>query len=448
MRKFFKAIYNVIDKLLVLPISRFIYFFKKNLNKSRGSIDKYLNNPKFLLYLSLVLAIGCFLAIDFKVINLVESQAEVISNVAVKVQYNNKVYVVEGVPETVDITISGRRSDIYLAKQLNDYEVILDLTDYTASDSPYKVEFEYTKSVNNLTYKLDPGYSNVIIKEKVSDTASLTYDLLNVDSLDPTLSVKTVVLDKTEVVVKGSEEGLSEIASVRALVDLSDSKLTEAGTYTLEEVDLVAYSNKGEILENIEIVPNVVNATVTLDSYKKSLPLSVQTSGTLIAGKAIAAIQIDGKDSYSLDVYGEKEDLDSIIDVPVTIDIDGLGKDSVKNYNVSLKKPSGVRYMSQDTVKISVTFGDEEQKTVDIGDKITPRGLSADLSANLISIDSINVQVKGVASVINSINVEDIVAYVDLTGLDKGDHEVEVKIENNNPMVTYVVSSTVQVRIS
>ncbi len=448
MRKIFKKLYNVVDKLIVIPISRFVYFLKKKLNKSRGFLDKYLNKPKFLIYLSLILAVVAFVFVDSRAESLIQSQAEVITNVPVVVKYNEEAYVVEGVPDTVDITISGRKGDIYLAKQLGEYQVELDLTEYTASDSAYRVEFEYTKSVDNLTYKLDPSYVSVIIRKKVSEIASVTYDLLNVDSLDQELSVKSVTLDKSEVVVKGSEVSLSQIAAVKALVDLDNEILSEAGTYELEDVKLVAYDNSGKILDDIEIVPNSVGATVVLDSHSKSLPIQIKTTGDLIPGKAIASIQINGSDSLAIDAYGEKEDLDKLNYIPVTIDIDDEGKETVKTYNVSVNKPAGVRYLSEDTITISVTFGDEEQKTINIGNKITPEGLSDGLSANIVSTTSVSVQAKGVASVINDIDPSSVKAYVDLTGLSAGEHEVEVKIENDDPLVTYVVSSKITVRIS
>ncbi len=447
MRKLFKKIYKLVDNLIVVPISRFIYFLKKKMSKSRGFLDKLLNKPRFLIYLSLALAVLVFLFVDTIAVNLIQSEAEVIRNVPVKVNYNDEAYVIEGVPSTVDITISGSKEHIYLAKQLGDHEVVLDLSEYTASDSPYKVNFTYTKSIDSLTYNIDPSFVSVIISKKVSDVKSLSYDLLNLDSLDPELSVKDVILDKSEVVVKGSQEAIDNISSVKALVDLKNKNLTEAGTYNLTDVKLVAYDNDGKILNNIEIVPGTIGVSITLDSYSKNLPISVQTSGSLIAGKAIAAIQINGKDSYTLNVFGEEIDLENLNNVPVTINVDALGKDSVQNYNVSLPKPSGVRHMSEDTVTITVTFGNEEQKTLDIED-ITPSGLESGLKANIISTDSVSVQVKGVQSVIDNITAANISAYVDLSGLDKGEHEVEVKIENNNPLVTYVVSSTITVRIS
>ena len=104
IKKFFKKIYKFIDKYIVVPISRAIYYLSKKYKKNQGKLDKILNKPNFLIYLSLVIAVILFLLIDTKVITLVETEAEVITNVPVVVKYNEEAYVVEGAPETVDIT--------------------------------------------------------------------------------------------------------------------------------------------------------------------------------------------------------------------------------------------------------------------------------------------------------------------------------------------------------
>ena len=208
MRKFFRALYRLLDRCIVVPISRVVYNIQNLLRKNGNFLDRILNRPTFLIYLSLALAVGLFFLIDSKVVTLVQNNAEVINDVPVKLKYNEEAYVVEGVPETVDITITGRKSDIYLSKQLGEYEVTLDLTEYTASDAAYKVYFTYSKNIDNLNYKLDPSYVSVMIKNKVSSIASVQYELINQDKLDSKLSVKKVTLSKSEVVVKGSESVL------------------------------------------------------------------------------------------------------------------------------------------------------------------------------------------------------------------------------------------------
>ena len=108
--------------------------------------------------------------------------------------------------------------------------------------------------------------------------------------------------------------------------------------------------------------------------------------------------------------------------------------------------------MSAEKVKIKVQFGEEKQKTIDVSNNITPINLSEGLTANLINTTNVTVQVKGVESVINKINNgEDenkVDAYIDLSGLGVGEHEVEVKINNTNPLVSYVVSSKIKIKIT
>ena len=446
--RFFKKIYKFIDKFIVVPISRAIYYLSKKFKKNQGKLDKILNRPNFLIYLSLIIAVGLFLLIDSKVISLVETEAEVITNVPVVVNYNEEAYVVEGVPETVDITITGRKSDIYLAKQLGEYEVILDLSDYKPGDTPYKVYFTYSKSIDSLSYQLSPEYVQVTIKNKERQVKSIDYDLLNIDALDSRLSVESVTLNQSEVVVKGGSDALDAIASVKALIDLEEQEFTEAGTYDIDNIALVAYDSNGNRLDNVEIVPNTISATIVLDSYSKTVPLTVQTTGDLVTGKAIASILINNNSSYSITIYGDEAELENIESIPVTIDVSGMGNESTRTYRVNIRRPNGVRDMSTDSVEITATFGDEEQKTITLTSNFAQRNIASGLTANPIAGQEISVQVKGVASVIENINAEDIQAYIDLEGLGAGDHEVEVQIDNTNPLVSYVVSNTLRIRIT
>ena len=445
--RFFKAIYRVIDKLIVTPISRLIFNIREYLRGKNFKLDYIFNRPNFMIYVSLILAVVVFLLIDSRVITLVESEAEVITNVPVTVNYNEEAYVVEGIPETVDIVLIGRKSDIYLAKQLGTNNVILDLSDYEARDSAYRVYLSYTKSIDSIDYKLDPSYVTVTIKDKISVTKTIDYDLINEKYLSEELSVESVELARSEVVVKGSEDAINDIASVKALIDLSDEALTDVGTYTLNNVRLVAYDSQGEVLDNIEIVPTTLSATITLDTYSKSVPIDVRTTGTLVTGKAIASILINNSNSYSVTIYGDEEQISGITSVPVTINVDGEGTNSTRNYNVTISRPTGVRALSENNASITVTFGDERQKEVELS-TISSRNLASGYTANIIGTSSVPVIVKGVQSVIDNVDASNINAYIDLEGYTPGEYDVEVKIENNDPRLNYVVSSTVKVRIA
>jgi len=444
-----KGLYSVLDKVIVTPISKIVYKLGKLLNKNNGKLEKFLNKSSTLLYLSLVLALIFFFLINSKVISFVENEAEIITNQPVKVEYNKEAYVIEDLPSTVDITLIGRKSDLYLAKQLGENEVVLDLTDYEPRNEPYRVKLTYNQTINTLSYKLDPTYVYVTIKKKVAAVKSIDYDVINQDKLNeinPQLSVSKVELNQSEVVVKGSQDTLDKIASVKALVDLNNPKFTQANTYELENLPIVAYDENGNILSNVEVVPETIAGVVTFSSYSKDVPVRVLTTGDLVAGKAISSLSINGKSDFNVKIYGEQSIVDKITEVPVTIDVTDQGNNGAKTYNVTIAKPTGVRYMSETSASIVVNFGEAKQKTIEIS-TIDPRNVPSGMAVNAKTKEDrkVEVQVIGVQSVIDSISQGDIKAYIDLTGFTAGEHTVPVQIEGNDSRAQYIVSSSINI---
>ena len=418
------------------------------------TLEKLLNLPNVLLYVSLFFAVVLFYFVDIKANTLVSTDAEILSDIPVVVNYNTSAYVIEGVPETVDITLTGKKSELYLARQLGDNVVTLDLTDYDDTDSPVRAKLTYNKTIDNLSYKIDPTYVTVTIKKKVSDTKTVTYDLLNQDSLDEKLSVKSVELSKTEVVVRGSQDTIDKLATVKALINLDNSDFSKAGTYNVDDIKLVAYGSEGEIINNVEIVATNISATLVLDSYSKEVPVKIVTTGDLVSGKAISSITVNGKDvsDYKVTIYGEESVLEGINMVPITIDVQGQGNNGSKTSNVVIPKPSGVRSLSENSIAVVLNFGEAKQKTITING-IKTRNVPNGSVANLAHKDDaiLEIQVIGVQSVLDSIDEENpgINAFVDLTGYTIGTYpDVPVQVEGNDSRLQYIVTKNVEIIIS
>ncbi len=453
LKRIFLGIYKIIDKLIVIPISTLIYKIQNKIGRE-SKIEKLLNKSHVLLYLSLAFALVLFFVIDKEAITLVNTNAEVLKNQPIKVIYNSSAYVVEGIPDTVDVTLIGGKNEIYLARKLGSNEVIVDLTDYPASDTPVRVKMTYSKNIDKLDYKIDPSFVTVTIKKKVSDTKTISYDLLNQDSLNPKLSVKSVSLTKTEAVVRGSQDTLDKIATIKALINLDNEELTGAGKYTIDNINLVAYGSDGQIIENVEIVATNLSAKVELDSYSKKVPVKVVTKGELVSGKAISSILINDQDAsgFEVTIYGDESVLEGITSVPVTIDVKGQGNNGSKTSIVSISKPAGVRSISEESITVVLNFGDAKQKTITLNG-VKTRNVPNGLSANLLSEREkyVDVQVIGVESVIDELSQEDsgIEAYVDLTGYSTpGNYSVPVLIEGNDSRLQFVVTKNVNVVIS
>ena len=447
LMKILKKLYKVLDNVLITPISRAIYFLFNKLKNNPIHLEKFLNRPIVLVYVSLILAVTVFFLVDSQVITLVETEAEILASEPVNIIYNKEAYVVEGLVEHVDVILTGRKSSLYLAKQLGEHEVVLDLSDYEASNTPRKVALTYNQSVGNISYKLDPAFATVVIKKKVSEQRNVSYELLNEEKLNERFSISNVTLNQSQVVVKGSEDTLAKIATVKALIDLSNNKFTEAITYDIDNIPMKAYDSSGNVIDAVEIVPTTIGASISFSTYKATVPLVVSTTGELVAGKAISSITMNGKTNYTVDIYGEKEAIDKITSVPVSIDINGRGNGGAQTYTATINKPNGVRSISERDVKIVVTFGEEKQKTIEIND-IRPINLGSGLSVNRTNADPISIQVKGVQSVIDSITPESISAYIDLNNYGPDTYDVDIHIDETDPRVKYVVTSQVNIIIT
>jgi len=437
----FKFIYRIIDRLIVMPITKLIYKITKNNKNTNGKLEKLLNRPNVLIYISLFCAITMFYLIDNKVISLVDNEAEIITGQPVSIIFNEENYVVEGVPETVDITLIGSKSNLYLAKQIGDHKIVLDLTDYNPGS--YKVKLKYNHSMNNVSYKLDPGAVSIKISEKESEVFPLSYDLVNENKLDKKLNISNVKLDKSEIIVKGSKETLSTISNVKALIDVEAASLKNKGEYTVDSIKLVAYDQNGNKVNNVEMVPNSLSAKLKVDSYSVELPIKVVTSGNITTGYALNSIN---STVSKVTVYGEQEVLDTLTYIEAPIDVTGLSSNKTFS-GVVLTKPAGVRAMSETTTSVTVTL-DQEASREFSGIVIEHRNLATGYKVEAISENdrTITVLAKGVSSALENLEVSKIKAYIDLTNYTAGSYEVEVELETDDSRYT-LVSTTSKVNI-
>ena len=435
--KVFKVLYRIIDVILVTPISKAVYFVGDKLSSKNGNLDKFLNKPNTLIYVSLICAFAAFFAVDRKVINLVETEAIVLSNQPVVAEYNEEAYVVEGIPETADIVLMGRKSDLYLAEQLGDHKLSLDLTGLSAGT--HKVNIKYNNPIKSLDYKVDPSRATIVIYPKVSASRTVTTDILNKDKLGSTLVISSIKLDRDEVIIKSYKEKLEKVASVKALVDVNALNANSAGTYTLENVKLIAYDEKGTEIKDIEIVPGTITATVEISSPSKTVPVKVVPVGDVASGSAISSIT---SNVNNITLYGEEDVLKDISEIEVEIDVNGLSKD--KTFQETIVKPTGVRSMSDTAITIKVKMEGEtskEFKDIPIVFEHLDTTKYKPLAKNA-SDTKVNVVVKGVKSVLNKLDSKDIKAYVDLSDLEPGTYEVPVMVTGNDLKLTYSSRTT------
>ena len=437
-----KGIINVFDKILITPISRIAYFIRDKFSFKSGFIDRILNKPNVLLYVSLMLALVCFLAVDRKVISFTDTEAVVLEKQKVVAEYNEEAYVVEGIPSTANIILMGRKSDLYLAQQLGDHRISLNLNNYGVGT--HKVKLEYNNPINTLSYELAPGNVTVVVYPKVSEVRTLTIDPINVDKLNETLVISNVLLDRDDIIIKSYREKLNTVSNVKALVDLNSINATESGTYNIENVRLVAYDENGKEIKDIEIVPSTVTATVTITSPSKTVPLRVVPKGEVRSGSAIASIE---SNVTNVTIYASEEVLETINTIDVEIDVTNLSED--KTYQKVINKPANTRSISATSVTIKVTMEQETSKDFE-NISIETRGLDTSkfvVQASSQSDAAVTVSVRGVKSLLDKLEASSINAYIDLSDItEPGAYSVPVYVDGTDLRLGYT-SRTKNVKI-
>ena len=441
IRIFCKNIAYIIDKKIILPITKLIFGVTSKFDKSGRKFENWLSKSNTLLFISLFLAFAIFIAVDQKILIFSESSAEVLKSQPVNVIYNEEAFVIEGLPETVDVTLIGSKTDLYIAKQSPSYDITVDLSGL--KPGTHKVNIKYNQASGSIDYKVNPSVATVIIYPKVSTTKKLSYDLLNEDKIDSKLVVKDVNIEKDKVVVKGAEHQISEVATVKALIDLKNIVKQEVGINTLTDVPLKAYNEKGEVVD-VEIVPAKMDIEIELASPSKELPIKVIPIGNVVFGKAINSINIS---ETKVLVYGDDEVLNKLQYIPLNVDVADLN--SNKQYKLELDKPVGVKSMNVNNVTVSITL--EKSAEIKLNDvNIEYKNLNDAYAVQGASEDDITVDINltGVKSIIENIKAEDVTAYLDLKGYGEGEHEVEVHVEGKDVKVQYVpMTKKVKIRI-
>lgn len=451
IKKFFLSIFNFIDRVIVTPVTKFGLFLGEKTDKNAGKFEKWLNKKNTLVFISLFMALLLFFYVDNQASTVIDSAAEVLHNQTVEATYNKEAYVVEGIPETADVTLIGRTVDLYLAKQLSTGKVSVDLSNL--KEGTHKVDLSYESSINSVTYKLDPSSITVNVYPKVSQTKTVTIDVINKDKLDSKLSVQSVTLDKEEVIIKGTDDeksshNINKVATVKALVDVGSIVDPKAGVNTVDKVKLVAYDKYGNVVD-VEIVPETVTATVNIESYSGTAKLKVipKNIDKISFGKAISSITTSVNE---ISIYGDQETVNKYSESYIPIEVDVAGLNDNKTYTVVVPKPEGIREVSEKTITVKISIGKEESKEVD-DIKIDAINLGPNLKAGAIGENSskTTVVVKGTKEVLDAIDSTTIKATVDLSGLGEGEHTVNVKVSGEEVKANYFAKTTkIKVRIT
>ena len=440
---FLAGIYSVIDRIIIMPITKFLVILKDKLGNRSNRFEKWIRKKNTLIFISLLLAILLFLYVDSESTAIITDSAEVLYGQKVSVTYNNNSYVIEGLPKSVDVTIIGRKVDLYLAKQLSGGVVTADLSNL--EEGMHTIKLDYDCAINSVKYKLDPSVVNVTVYPKISQTRTATIDIINKNKLDKKLSIGNVELENSEVVIKGSEHVLNEVSTVKALIDAKKIVNPKIGESELDDIKLVAYNSEGNVIKNIEMEPKKLKAKITINSPSKEVGIKIVPTGEVEFGKAINDITTD---VTKVTIYGDQDILDGIEYIPIEVDVSDLNQ--TKSYDVIISKPSGIKEISATNLKVTISLAPETTKEIS---DVSIETINLDTKYKAVAIgensSKTTVIVKGTQDVVNKIDSSMIKAQVDLNNYVEGEYEVTVKVTGDDNKATYISKTTkIKIKIS
>ena len=397
-------------------------------------LDKVLFNEKYSKVVSLVLAALLYAIVNYNALSTSFQSSlrysKTLSDVTVLAKYNSDTFEISGLPEKVDVILTGDAANVTSAANAENGTVICDLDGLTEGEHEIKLTTEGYG--NNVNVVVNTTNVNVVMKKKTTRQFDISYDFINQDKMEQIYSAGTPEFEYTKINVRASKDTLDSIAFVKALIDVSG----QSADFEQDAV-LVAYDSSGKPV-NADIVPNTVHVKVPVTSPNKSVNIQVQVSGEVPDGKAIDSITMD---QQTVTIYGSETTLANIDQVVVTLDAGTLTKDSTVLRPIVL--PAGVTSATNTQVTMNITLADAEEKTID------------DIPINVINNNkhykasqpdnktTTSVTVKGTKNNIDKLAADDINVYIDMKDVQPGLQKFALQIEQpKDGFVVYTLNES------
>ena len=382
-------------------------------------IDRILFNRKYGKLIALVLAVLMYLVVNYNTVSSLYTSslrtAKDINDVPVMVKYNSDTFELSGLPDHVDITISGDAANVTSAANSGG-RIVADLEGLT--EGVHDVRLTTDGFGDNVNIKIDPSSVRLTLKKKTTQQFDLSYDFINQDKMDSVFSVGTPVFEYNKVNVRASRDTLDSIAFIKALIDVSgkDSSFTQ-------EARLIAYAADGNPV-NVDIVPDTVHVEVPVTSPNKTVNIEVEVTGEVPDGKAIESITID---QQTVTIYGSETALSSVDRVVVTLNATSITKDSTILRPVVL--PSGVNSSNINQVTLTVKLGEQSSRTIDDVKLRFKNNVNNYKVSHPENKTTTSVTVFGTAENIAKITAADINVYIDMLDARPGLMEFPLQVD-------------------
>ncbi len=334
---------------------------------------------------------------------------------------SNQVYeVVSG--DKVNVTISGKRSFVEKLSS-DDFEASADLTELSSVNA-VNIKVKLVKPPANEQYELSWGNAvlKVELEKKVTQKFKVVVDTQG--ELGEGFVLAGTTTKPNIVEVSGGESKMKKIDKVGVTIPLAG----QTEDFTTKATPM-AYDRDGDIVhsENLKFSAKSVKVSVQVGKTM-NVPIRVKTVGAPAEGYRLVTTD---RQPESVAVTASNPNLlRSDLEIVLEVNIDGAKANVEKEFDIAEKL--GPEYtIVDDTTIVSVRCEIEQsgRKTIDLtSDDIEVRNLSDNHTVKFDEDDKIyKVTLIGSDKKLEEVNVKSLGAYIDLSGLTTGSHDIEVK---------------------
>lgn len=315
---------------------------------------------------------------------------------------------------TVSLTITGRTLDIYNAKP-EDFKLEADMSGYLKKgENKIPVEVKSYPSRISIDSKNGYNYVRVRLDSYLEKSVPVTVDISGAARegygyIQPTVK-------PMEALVSGPATYVGAVTSVTGQIDISKVTTDITGSIPVKALDA-----QGRVVSYASVEPRYVDVTVPVKPSKE-VPVNVDTTGIMPKGKILKSIKPKFE---KITIIGDKNIIDKISEVSTAkVNISDLN--STISNEIALKLPDGVS-TSDGSRSIIVDFVVENkiENTLSIPISFVNQNDNFNYA---YSAASLSVTISGGESAVDSIDVKDITAKIDLKDLPEGNHSITPRV--------------------
>lgn len=368
----------------------------------------------FSLIFAVIMYIGVTLTNENNLITSLSS-SKTLNNISVSARYNSESFEVSGLPTGCNIVLTGEAANVNSAATKSGY-CLLNLEGLT--EGTHTVKLSATGYGDAVSAVVTPSSAQITLKKKTTGQFDLSYDFINTNLMDSKfiLSSPEFSTGNSKINIRASQDTLDTISLVKALIDVSG----QTQDFTVE-APLIAYDKNGKVVE-AEIVPASVKASVRVTSPSKTVPIALRFSGTAPIGYSVESIQMDHQNAT---IYASQSVLDSVEEVYLDVDLSTISGNTELAQAISL--PTGVSAADVSMVNLKIFLSETKSKIV-ANVPIYYLHNENGYGASEIETSYVDVTVFGSEEILNTIDENNFVVYIDVAGLTPGEYTLDLNI--------------------